>query len=65
VGIAVQSSSGRVARFITTTGIGLLSPIPGVIAGAIDSFIVDKILPKSGAWTFVNKLYPSIFDLRE
>lgn len=62
VGNALQSKPGKAARFITTTGLGLFGPITGGIAGVLDTFLVEKILPKSGIWTFLNKLYPSIFS---
>ena len=65
IGNAVQSKPGKAARFVTTTGLGLLAPVAGGIAGAIDTFLVEKILPKSGIWTFLNKLYPSIFGSRD
>jgi hypothetical protein len=56
-----SSLSGKFARFIITTGTGLIAPLPGLITGAIDAFLVDKVLPRSGIWTFVNRLYPSLF----
>jgi hypothetical protein len=56
-----SSLSGKLARFIMTTGMGLIAPLPGLITGAIDAFLVDRVLPKSGIWTFVNRLYPSLF----
>ena len=61
---AAASIPGRAVRFIVTTAIGLLGIfgiVAGPVSGAIDSFLVDKVLPKSGVWTFVNRLYPSIF----
>ena len=61
---AVQSYPGKLMRFVATTGVGLTGPVGGAIAGALDTFLVDKILPKSGVWTFINKIYPSIFATR-
>lgn len=55
------SLPARLARFIVTTAVGFIAPIVGVSVGAIDSFLIDKVLPKSGIWTFVHRLYPSIF----
>jgi hypothetical protein len=55
------SLAGRLVRFIVMTGAGFIEPTLGVSVGAIDSFLIDKVLPKSGIWTFVNRLYPSIF----
>jgi len=64
MGSGLQSVSGRAARFLVTTGIGIAGNVAGGVAGAIDTFLVDKILPRSGVWAFVNKLYPSIFKAR-
>jgi hypothetical protein len=58
------STGGRIMRFATTTGIGLIpviGPIAGVAAGAIDSFLVDRVLPKSGVIAFLSETYPSLF----
>lgn len=52
----------RLIRLFVNTGIGLsFGPIGGLGAGAIDTFLLKKILPYKGAIAFINKLYPSIF----
>jgi hypothetical protein len=60
----VSSVAGRVVRFAATTGIGLI-PGAGLIAGpavgAIDSFLVDRVLPRSGVVAFLTETYPSLF----
>lgn len=64
LGSAVQSDSGRIVRFIASAASGFIpvaGPAVGLLAGGIDSFLVDKVLPTSGVWTFLNKMYPSIF----
>jgi len=58
------STTGKVLRFATTTGVGLIpvvGPIAGAAAGAIDSFLVDRVLPKSGVVAFLSESYPSLF----
>jgi hypothetical protein len=56
-----SSFTGKALRFIITTGMGLVGVLPGAISGAIDTFLIERVLPKSGIWTFVNRLYPSVF----
>jgi len=40
-------------------------PVTGQILGpaldALDTFLLEKVLPESGVLMFVNDLYPSIF----
>jgi hypothetical protein len=58
------STTGKVLRFATTTGVGLIpvvGPIAGAAAGAIDSFLVDRVLPRSGVVAFLSETYPSLF----
>jgi hypothetical protein len=58
------SPGGKLVRLAATTGIGLIpvvGPITGAVAGAIDSFLVDKVLPRSGIVAFLTETYPSLF----
>ncbi len=58
------SPGGKLVRLAATTGIGLIpviGPITGAVAGAIDSFLVDKVLPQSGIVAFLTDTYPSLF----
>ena len=60
----LSNPAGKVARFVTTTAIGMipgLNLVVPVAAGAIDSFLVDKVLPRSGISAFVTEIYPSLF----
>lgn len=61
LGGLANSSLGRVVRFLVPKGLTLLNPAVGLGAAAANSFLVDRLLPSSGIWTFANKLYPSIF----
>lgn len=58
------SASGKLVRLAATTGIGLIpvvGPITGAAASAIDSFLVDRVLPRSGIVAFLTEQYPSLF----
>jgi hypothetical protein len=60
----VHSGFGKSVRFALSTGVGLIPGIGTVIGGvasAIDSFLLDKVLPRSGVTTFLSSLYPSLF----
>jgi hypothetical protein len=59
-----SSPSGRLVRIAATTGLGvipLVGPITGAVAGAIDTFLVDRVLPRSGIVAFLTEQYPSLF----
>jgi hypothetical protein len=59
-----HSKAGQTMRFLISTGVGLLpgvGAIAGAGLGALDMFILEKIIPSSGFVAFVNRLYPSIF----
>lgn len=65
LGNAVQTLPGKAIRLLATTGIGLIPPVGpviGFLAGAVDTFLLEKMLPKSGVVVFLSNLYPSIFD---
>lgn len=61
----VQSSSGKTVRVLAAAGIGLIPHygIPASLAaGFADTFLIEKIFPRSGIVSFLSNLYPSIFD---
>ncbi len=65
LGNLLQTGGGRTLRFLVTSGIGftpVIGLIAGPVAGAMDSFLVDKVLTKSGLVAFISRLYPSIFN---
>ena len=66
-GLKVASGTGRAMRFLVTNGLGLIphTAAPAVALGALDQFVLDKLLPRSGIAAFVNELYPSIFRSTE
>jgi hypothetical protein len=60
----VAGTSGKAIRFLVTTLLGAAYPPAGFIGGLLDSFIVEKMLPRSGITAFINELYPSLFESR-
>jgi hypothetical protein len=68
VGLKAASGTGKAVRFLVTNALGFIphhGPIIGLAAGLADSFLLDRIIPRSGIAAFVNELYPSIFETRE
>lgn len=64
VSAVMHTKPGTDLRFITITGIGLvpiMSPGLGVLFGALDRFLLEKVFPFSGPASFIDRLYPSIF----
>ncbi len=63
LGNIVQSAPGRILRFLATAAIGVRAREAsiGVAVGAGDSFLLEKLFPRSGIVTFVGKQYPSLF----
>jgi hypothetical protein len=65
LGNAAHTRSGKVLRLAATSGIGMvpvIGPIAGAAAGALDSFVLEELLPEAGPVEFLTKLYPFIFD---
>jgi hypothetical protein len=61
----IQSGPAKTVRFAVATVIGLIpgyGPIAGAAAGAIDSFLINRLLPVSGVFAFLTKTYPSLFE---
>jgi hypothetical protein len=56
-----HSSSGKSVRWLASTGIGLVGNVAGAIAGLLDTFLLDKLLPNPGPISFLTSMYPSIF----
>jgi len=63
-----NTKTARSLRFLTSTALGLIpgvGVVAGFVASALDTFLVDKVLSKSGIVTFIGHLYPSLFEERE
>jgi len=61
----IESSGGKAVRFLVVSGSGLI-PVVGVglgpALGALDSFLLEKIIGKPGPATFLSKHYRSLFE---
>jgi hypothetical protein len=60
-----ESAPGRIIRFGTVTGAGFIPVVGlplGIGLGAIDSFVVDRLLGEPGPVAFLSRHYKSIFD---
>ena len=62
LGNAIQSQSGKAIRLLATTGIGIAGLPAGIVAGVVDTFLLEKMLPNSGVVAFLSHLYPSVFE---
>ena len=66
---AVHSTTGKAVRFIFSTGLGIsvgaISPhvglVAGVAAGVVDTFLLERLIPKDAVISFLSESYPSIF----
>jgi hypothetical protein len=64
-GLKVSGETGKAMRFLVTTAGGLAaSPLMATAVSAVDQFVMNRVLPRSGIAAFVNELYPSIFESR-
>jgi hypothetical protein len=64
LGSLAGSFGGKAVRFAASTLAGLV-PVAGLalgpVAGVVDSFLIDRLLPRSGIMAFVTEIYPSLF----
>jgi hypothetical protein len=64
IGAALHAGTGKTLRLAATTLLGLIPGyglLIGAAAGTLDTFLVDKLFPTSGAAAFLSKTYPSLF----
>ena len=61
----VQSTVGKAVRLFLSSAVGAIpttyGPVLGVVAGALDMFVVDKVFTRKGPAAFVNDYYKSVF----
>jgi len=64
IGSFVRSDFGRSIRFLLTNAIGFVPglQVPAIALSAIDEFLLDQVFPYSGPISFIDNLYPSIFE---
>ncbi|MGH8574286.1 MAG: hypothetical protein ACREX8_17170, partial [Gammaproteobacteria bacterium] len=60
---AVHGKAGKVVRFAITTAAGFLpgGAFIGTGLGALDSFLVDKVVAEPGPYSFLSETWPSLF----
>jgi hypothetical protein len=66
---AVHSRVGKAVRFVVSNGLGiglgLITPPVGLVAGvavaALDTFLLETVLPKDAVISFLSESYPSLF----
>jgi len=63
LGTLVHGPLGQSIRFAVGYGAGLI-PVLGPVVSALDTFVLDKILPLSGPAMFLDTMYGSLFDAR-
>ena len=62
IGFLIRSSTGKALRLAATTALGLAGPAAGVAAGALDTFLLERLFPSSGVFAFLTATYPSLFE---
>lgn len=62
LGTMANDVPGKAFRFLASAAMGVYGVVPSLIAGFIDSFIIDRLFPKKGIISFVSRQYPSIFE---
>lgn len=51
----IQGLSGKTLRYALSAGLGFVGTVTGLVAGAVDTFVVDKLLPGWRPNHFVDK----------
>lgn len=59
----VHGTTGKIIRFAVSNVAGL-NPLVGLAVGALDTFVLEKLLPLSGPAMFLDAMYGSLFDER-
>jgi hypothetical protein len=67
VGSFMSGTSGKTVRLLATTALGAIPGMGtavGLVGGAIDTFLVERLFPTNGPALFLSKYYPRIFESR-
>jgi hypothetical protein len=67
VGLFFSRPSVKTIKVLALAAAGFAphAAIPVTILSLLDSFLLDRLLPRSGIAAFVNELYPSLFERKE
>ncbi len=60
---AVHGTPGKAVRFAVSTAAGFIPDggITGHVVGALDAFVVDKVVGEPGPYSVISKRWPSLF----
>jgi hypothetical protein len=58
----LYSPTGRILRYVALAGIGVYDTATGLALGAVDTFILDKLVPVRGPLSFLDDKYRSIYQ---
>jgi len=61
LGNLIDSTIGKTLKFLALSGIGIASASVGVAMSGLDTFLTEKLLPRSGVLAFISKKYPLLF----
>lgn len=56
----VHAPAGKAVRILLAAKLGA-TPACSIVLGALDMFLLERLLPRCGPATFLSRLYPSIF----
>jgi hypothetical protein len=58
---ALNTRLGKHVRLVVSNGLGLLGPITGLTASAVDSFILERLAPRDAILAFLSESYQPLF----
>jgi hypothetical protein len=58
---AVRSPLGKSVRFVTAAGVGIVIPPVGIALSAVDTFLLERLIPEPGPIAFLSRLSHSMF----
>jgi hypothetical protein len=64
LGRAFHATTGKVVRLAVNTAAGLLpgGAVVGAGLGALDTFLLERVLPEPGPYSFLSHTWPSLFS---
>lgn len=65
IGEIVSSPCGKVCRFLVAGGISIPCWPAGLAISALDLFLLERLFPRNRVAGFLDKMYPSVFEVAE
>jgi len=62
LGKAIHGPAAKAVRLATTTGVSVVLPPAGIGLSVLDTFLVDKLMPRPGPTAFLSHLSRSVFQ---